>query len=259
MSGALARDAEGGFWTLTLWKDLATMRAYRNTGAHRRAMPKLIGWCDEASVAHWEQEAVALPSGEEAHEKMRGSGRMSKVRHPSPAHSAMQTAPNAQPPRLLKTILLVMAVTLGCVAAPRIGAGAETPAVHRLAWLQGCWLRESGSLVTEEHWMAPRAGTMIGMSRTTRGDRTVEWEHLRIESRGDSLLYIATPSGQRETAFHATLTSDSAATFENPAHDFPQRIHYRRIGADSLLARIDGMRQGQARAIDLNFRRTTCP
>jgi uncharacterized protein DUF6265 len=52
--------------------------------------------------------------------------------------------------------------------------------------------------------------------------------------------------------------SDSAVTFENPSHDFPQRIIYRRRGADSLLARVEGMRGGQLRGSDYPYRRVAC-
>jgi hypothetical protein len=37
------------------------MNGYRASGAHRATMPKLQHWCDEAAVAHWEQDAAALP------------------------------------------------------------------------------------------------------------------------------------------------------------------------------------------------------
>ncbi len=59
--------------------------------------------------------------------------------------------------------------------------------------------------------------------------------------------------------FTSTAVSDSAVTFENPAHDFPQRIIYRRRGADSLIARVEGMRGGHLRGRDFAHRRVPCP
>jgi hypothetical protein len=47
-------------------------------------------WCDEASVAHWEQAENELPAWTEADARMRQSGRASKVRRPSAAHAGMQ-------------------------------------------------------------------------------------------------------------------------------------------------------------------------
>jgi hypothetical protein len=102
-TGALGRDADGGLWTITVWDDEGAMRAYRNTGSHMKAMPKLIGWCDEAAIAHWERDGAGLPDPAEALERMRDTGRLSKVRHPSPAHAARETAPTREAPRILST------------------------------------------------------------------------------------------------------------------------------------------------------------
>ncbi len=88
----LLRDAHLTFWTLTAWADEATMRSFMMSGAHRRAMPKLLDWCDEASVAHWVQETAELPDWREAHRRMVKDGRLSKVRHPSPAQQARDIA-----------------------------------------------------------------------------------------------------------------------------------------------------------------------
>jgi heme-degrading monooxygenase HmoA len=103
LTGRLAAGAGRTFWTITLWDSEASMRAYRNAGAHMRAMPKLIEWCDEAAIAHWEQAGVELPSVEQATERLAGEGRLSKVRNPSPAHSAGSrwpdgVLPSAGPP-----------------------------------------------------------------------------------------------------------------------------------------------------------------
>jgi hypothetical protein len=84
--GALLLDRSWTFWTMTAWADEASMRAYRNTDAHKAAMPRLLDWCDEASIAHWFQPDTTLPSWLEADKKMREIGRTSKVRHPSPHH-----------------------------------------------------------------------------------------------------------------------------------------------------------------------------
>jgi Domain of unknown function (DUF3291) len=86
-SGALLRDRSWTFWTMTAWDSQETMRAYMTTGSHKRAMPHLLDWCNEASVAHWTQLEAALPSWTEADRKMREVGRVSKVLHPSPQHA----------------------------------------------------------------------------------------------------------------------------------------------------------------------------
>ena|ERR1700761_1527283 len=93
LSGALLLDRKWTFWTITAWADEASMRAYRNTNAHKAAMPRLLNWCDEASLAHWVQSETSLPSWLEADKKMRETGRISKVRYPSPHHENMSFAP----------------------------------------------------------------------------------------------------------------------------------------------------------------------
>jgi hypothetical protein len=98
----LAGDSERGSWTITAWRDDTAMRAYRNSGAHLKAMPKLLQWCDEASFAHWTQEDATLPSGEVALERIRTSGRLSKVRHPSARQLSGQMAGEYPPKPGLK-------------------------------------------------------------------------------------------------------------------------------------------------------------
>jgi hypothetical protein len=135
---------------------------------------------------------------------------------------------------------------------------AQARDVATLRWMSGCWELRSGSRVTHEQWMAPRASQMMGMSRTVARDTVREFEMLRIELRGGVPTYVAMPSGQKEALFAATVLTDTAVVFENPAHDFPQRIRYRRVGADSLVARIEGTTSGRTRGIDFPMRRISC-
>ncbi len=87
--GALLADRSWTFWTLTAWDSQDAMRAYMTTGSHKQAMPKLLHWCDEASVAHWTQPDDDLPTWDEADRRMRAEGRISKVRNPSPQHATL--------------------------------------------------------------------------------------------------------------------------------------------------------------------------
>lgn len=92
LDGSLLPDRRLTFWTMTLWRDQADMRAYITGGAHLKAMPKLLDWCDEASIVHWTQDSVSPPSWEEADQRMRTQGRPSKVRHPSALHASLNFA-----------------------------------------------------------------------------------------------------------------------------------------------------------------------
>jgi heme-degrading monooxygenase HmoA len=87
---SLLRDADLAFWTRTLWTDAAAMRAFMFSGVHRRVMPRLLEWCDEAAVAHWTQETVEPPSWQEAHRRLQQDGRRSKVSHPSVAQQRFE-------------------------------------------------------------------------------------------------------------------------------------------------------------------------
>ena len=89
-TGELLADRSFTFWTMTAWDSQESMRAYMVSGAHKAAMPKLLEWCDEASVAHWTQEAEGLPSWMEADGRMRRQGRISNVRHPSAEHDGLR-------------------------------------------------------------------------------------------------------------------------------------------------------------------------
>jgi hypothetical protein len=133
--------------------------------------------------------------------------------------------------------------------------------LSRLGWLAGCWERRSRQgAVTIEMWMPPGGNLMLGASRTVSGGAIREFEQLRLTSPDDtSVVYTALPSGQREASFRSTSVTDSGFTVENPSHDFPQRIIYRRRGADSLVARIEGPGQGgTTRGIDFPMRRVPC-
>ncbi len=83
-SGALLPDRSWTFWTMTVWDSEESMRQFMASGAHKKAMPHLLEWCDEAAVAHWTQPETEVPSWIEAHRRMREVGRSSKVNNPSP-------------------------------------------------------------------------------------------------------------------------------------------------------------------------------
>lgn len=106
--------------------------------------------------------------------------------------------------------------------------------------------------------MAPRGGVMIGMSRTVREGKLIEHEFIRLIEREGRLVYRAMPSRQAPTEFTSTVASDTLMIFENPAHDFPQRMIYRRQGSDSLTARIEGPGTGGTRGVDFRFARDAC-
>ncbi|MGH7526881.1 MAG: DUF6265 family protein [Gemmatimonadales bacterium] len=150
---------------------------------------------------------------------------------------------------------LVIATVL---AAAPVGAQQAPDRVDRLGWLAGCWQNVRGDYVTEEQWMVPRGGTLFGMSRTVTRGRTVEYEFLRVTERQGRLVFISRPSGQREAEFVEAELSDSIVAYENPSHDFPQRIVYRLQPDGSLAARIEGSESGTRRSVDFPLRRAPC-
>ena len=146
-----------------------------------------------------------------------------------------------------------------CFALAALPARAGDEVLPKLAWLAGCWQAEKDEQGNGETWMPPAAGTMLGVARTVRGGRTVAHEFMQIrETAPGRLTFIALPSGQPEAAFPAISVAIDEVLFENPQHDFPQRIRYR-LGSDGrLTAQIEGRLDGAERSLEFVLRRIRC-
>jgi hypothetical protein len=141
--------------------------------------------------------------------------------------------------------LTAAAVLAAALIAPAIEAQDKpTESIDSLAWMAGAWAGTMGRAAIEEHWIAPRGRTMLAVSRTTVGDRTVAFEFLRVEQRPNGIVYVAQPGGRPPTDFRLTASGRESATFENPQHDHPKIIRYRREGT-TLVAEVEGDEKGQ--------------
>jgi hypothetical protein len=130
---------------------------------------------------------------------------------------------------------------------------AATPSLADLAFLTGTWRMQRGPAETEETWLPAKGGAMFGISRTTSGERTLEFEFLRLEQKKDGVYYVAQPNGGAPTRFKLTKIEGGEALFENPEHDFPTRIAYAKRADGGLTAWIDGPADRKSRRMTFAF------
>ncbi|MBK8690477.1 MAG: hypothetical protein IPN24_19455 [Betaproteobacteria bacterium] len=147
-------------------------------------------------------------------------------------------------------------------AAATPGAGASAGPLAPLAWLAGCWRGTVNQREFREQWMPLRGGLMVGVSHTLNGDRTQNFEYLRLESRADGVHYVAAPSGRDETAFRLAAQTrdgdDEIFNFANPVDVFPQTIIYRRGTKGWLYAHVEGKVNGAEQKVIYPMRRVDC-
>jgi len=121
-----------------------------------------------------------------------------------------------------------------------LSATATAAGVDDLAWLQGEWRSQTDDRWSEEVWTAPRGGMLLGLNRSGRGDAARAFEFMRIQAGDDGVpVFWGAPGGAPAVAFPMTRSGVDEVVFENPAHDFPTLIRYRRDG-DRLTATVSG-------------------
>src|SRR5436189_3987842 len=133
-------------------------------------------------------------------------------------------------------------IALTCLIFVSTVNGQGKASLADISWIAGDWQTPTGERThTEEHWTQVAGAIMMGMSRTVAGEKTVEFDYFRIEQRPDGIYYVAHPKARCPgTDFKLTKASATEAVFENPAHDFPKRIVYRKTADDAITASIDG-------------------
>lgn len=146
------------------------------------------------------------------------------------------------------------------VILPGVVSSQTKASLADIGWISGCWEMTAAerNLYITEQWMKPAGGMMIGSGRTVKSGKTIDFEFVRIVEEADGIFYIAKPTANKEeTKFKLIKSSASEVVFENPTHDFPQRVIYRRDG-DKLNARIEGTQDGKTRGVDFPYRRAKC-
>lgn len=157
----------------------------------------------------------------------------------------------------MKMLFLVL-VFVGTLSVSGQG---DKPKLDDLKWIAGCWEinQPDKNRFVSEQWMTPLGGAMLGMSRTVRNGKMTGFEQLRIVEDATGIHYISKPSeNKEETAFKLVKWSASEAVFENPTHDFPQRIIYRFSKPDYLSARIEGTMNGKSSGFDFPYVKARC-
>jgi hypothetical protein len=126
--------------------------------------------------------------------------------------------------------------------------------IEQLAFLAGSWAGPEGSAAVEEHWLVPKGGLMLGLGRTVKDGKAVDFEFMRIEQRGDTVVYLASPGGKPATPFPLAAIDATSVVFES-ALEFPRRVSYRKNPDGTLTARIEGTRNGKPAAKEWIWKR----
>jgi len=150
---------------------------------------------------------------------------------------------------------LFFSTAIGC-----FGQANPITSIADLDGMSGCWERndKAKGLVITEQWMSPAGTSIIGMGRTVKNGKTVGFEYMRIEQKSDGIFFIAKPSeNKEETAFKLKSSTLNEAVFENPEHDFPQRVIYKLLG-NKMIGRIEGNQDGKFLGIDFPMEKVRC-
>jgi Domain of unknown function (DUF6265) len=111
-------------------------------------------------------------------------------------------------------------------------------------WLLGVWEQKTPKRVIYETWKRDNDTCYSGKSYSLKEKDTIVLESVRLLQKSGTLYYIPTVTNQNSgmpVAFKLVFSSPGQLVFENPTHDFPQKITYTIISSDSLLAEISGM------------------
>jgi len=145
------------------------------------------------------------------------------------------------------SLLAICVLSFGC----KNRSAQKYADLKTLGWLQGRWeLQTDGGLLTET-WRQDNDSTMQGASYFTKNDNkdTLHLETIELIERDGVVSYNPTVEGQNNglpVAFRMTSNTGKSVVFENPSHDYPQKITYRLVTNDSMVAAISGKQRGVA-------------
>ena len=148
-----------------------------------------------------------------------------------------------------------------CVAAAPAAAQQPERPLAALAFMAGCWRGDAGvHRSIQEQWTAADSDVMLATTRylDDHSGLTKGWEFSRIQADSAGVVLYPAPMGNSQGSFRLVPSRAGEASFEDPAHDFPRRIIYRRVDARTLHVRLDGGERSEDE-VELRLERVPCP
>lgn len=149
-----------------------------------------------------------------------------------------------------KTLFILLIVTfVSCKKSDSNSSeDTEKEKIKTARWLLGTWENKSPEGNLKEIWNKVNDSTYEGQSYFIKGKDTIHFEKIQLQQKGEQLTYSQTVRGQNDdkpVAFPLTNTNEKELVFENLKHDYPQKISYKSISKDSLVAEISGLQSGK--------------
>ncbi|OPC67286.1 hypothetical protein DSC47_01485 [Elizabethkingia miricola] len=130
--------------------------------------------------------------------------------------------------------------------------------IDNAMWLIGTWENKTSRGSVYESWKKINENELAGKSYAVKGADTIIFETVQLKQEGGNLYYIPTVRNQNNgepVSFKAYTITDHKMVFGNPEHDFPQSVSYTKVNADSLVAEISGVKNGNVRHQTFPMRR----
>lgn len=127
-----------------------------------------------------------------------------------------------------------------------------------LNWMIGKWQYQTTNYNIIEGWAKQNDTTMVGYSYTIAGSDTVSSEQTTIIKKKHKIIFNATVNEQNQNKtipFLMYASSMDSIAFENSLHDFPQRIIYKKIDSQKLVARIEGKIEGREKSRNFYYQK----
>jgi hypothetical protein len=142
------------------------------------------------------------------------------------------------------TLILLLLAIVSC----KNSETNEKEKIKKTNWLLGKWENKVDEGVLSENWKRLNDSTFQAKSFFIKDKDTLHFESITLQQKGEELFYSATVKGQnndKPVTFNMTSETDKKLVFENPKHDYPQKITYTLINKDSLVAEISGIQLGK--------------
>lgn len=132
----------------------------------------------------------------------------------------------------MRLIILFLMITSSC--------NSDSAFFEKLSFLKGTWKVEGRE--NYETWNMEKT-QLIGESYKMVEGKKIVSETLKIEQSQDQIIYTATVLNQNNGAgipFTLNTNITDQLSFENPEHDFPNKIQYKKLSENEIFVSVLG-------------------